>query len=149
MIITQKKSRLLYLLLYLSLIRISESNKKFIHDYVGMNSRLDTIQASILSKKLKRLNIINKKRQYIARFYRDNINNRKIKNLIYSKSCVYHQYVILSKNRKKLIKLLSKISASFSFSVTKIFLSFEYQAGILCPHHNCLEMHQGCILFIH
>ena len=33
--------------------------------------------------------------------------------------------------------------ASVSVSATKIFLSLEYQAGILCPHHNCLEMHQG------
>ena len=42
-------------------IRNLGSNKKFIHVYVSMNSRLDTIQASILSNKLKRLNIINKK----------------------------------------------------------------------------------------
>ena len=42
-------------------IRNLGSNKKFIHDYVGMNSRLDIIQAYILSNKLKRLNIINKK----------------------------------------------------------------------------------------
>ena len=117
-------------------IRNLGSNKKFIHDYVGMNSRLDTIQASILSNKLKRLNIINKKKRYIARFYRDNINNRKIKNLIYSKSCVYHQYVILSKNRKKLIKLLSKNRIPFGFhypysinklhSLRKIFKRQKY-----------------------
>ncbi len=42
-------------------IRNLGSNKKFIHDYVGMSSRLGTIQASMLSNKLKRLNIINKK----------------------------------------------------------------------------------------
>ena len=42
-------------------IRNLGSNKKFIHDYVCMNSGLDTIQASILSNMLKILNIINKK----------------------------------------------------------------------------------------
>ena len=91
------------------------SNKKFIHDYVGINSRLDTIQASILIEKLKMLNLINKKRRNIAKFYSKNINNSKINKLIYSKSCVYHQYVILAKNRKRLIKILSKNHIPYGF----------------------------------
>ena len=89
-------------------IRNLGSNKRFIHDYVGINSRLDTIQASILSKKLKMLNNINKRRKNIANFYKKKITNKKVKKLIYSKSCVFHQYVVLIKNRSKLIKLLSK-----------------------------------------
>tara|TARA_Y100000590_G_C15686345_1_gene1001802 strand:- start:785 stop:1876 length:1092 start_codon:yes stop_codon:yes gene_type:complete len=91
------------------------SNKKFIHDYVGINSRLDTIQASILIEKLKMLNLINKKRRNIAKFYSKNINNSKINKLIYSKSCVYHQYIILVKNRKRLIKILSKNRIPYGF----------------------------------
>ena len=39
------------------------SEKKFIHDEVGLNSRLDTIQAIILNEKLKNLSSHNKKRQ--------------------------------------------------------------------------------------
>ena len=89
-------------------IRNLGSSRKFIHDYIGMNSRLDNVQASILIRKLSMLNINNKKRSKIAQYYKKNINNQKIKKLIYSKSCVYHQYVILVKNRKKLIKLLTK-----------------------------------------
>ena len=89
-------------------IRNLGSDKKFIHDYIGMNSRLDTIQASILSNKLSMLNILNKKRRKIAEFYKKNIINKKISKLVYSKSCVYHQYVILVKDRGKLIKILSK-----------------------------------------
>ena len=89
-------------------IRNLGSSRKFIHDYIGMNSRLDNVQASILIRKLSMLNINNKKRCKIAQYYKKNINNQKIKKLIYSKSCVYHQYVILVKNRKKLIKLLIK-----------------------------------------
>ena len=112
------------------------SNKKFIHDYVGMNSRLDTVQASILSNKLKILNTINKKRRNIAKFYNKNINNRNIYKLIYSKSCVYHQYVVLVKNRKKLIKLLIKNKIPYGFhypypinklhSLRKIFRGQRY-----------------------
>ena len=78
-------------------IRNLGSSKKFIHDYIGMNSRLDTIQAIILNEKLKLLSNLNKKRQKIADFYRQNISNKKIQKLIYSKFCVYHQYVIMVK----------------------------------------------------
>jgi len=91
------------------------SDKKFIHEYVGINSRLDTIQASILVTKLSKLNLINKKRRKIAEYYKKNIINKKINKLLYSKSCVYHQYVIMVKNRNKLIKLLSKNKIPYGF----------------------------------
>ena len=96
-------------------IRNLGSSRKFIHDYIGMNSRLDNVQASILIRKLSMLNINNKKRCKIAQYYKKNINNQKIKKLIYSKSCVYHQYVILVKKRKKLIKLLTKNKIPYGF----------------------------------
>ena len=91
------------------------SEKKFIHDEVGVNSRLDTIQAIILNEKLKYLAPNNKKRQKIAKFYNQNLNNKKIKKLNYSKSCVYHQYVILVNNRNSLIKLLNNKKIQYGF----------------------------------
>ena len=96
-------------------IRNLGSDKKFIHDYVGMNSRLDTIQAIILNKKIKNLSNYNKNRQKIAQFYNKNIINKKITKLIYSKSCVYHQYVILIKNKKKFINKLNSKKIGFGF----------------------------------
>ena len=96
-------------------IRNLGSEKKFIHEYVGLNSRLDTIQAIILNKKIKRLTNLNKKRQKIARIYNIKINNKKIVKLKYSKSCVYHQYVILVKDKKKLIELFKKKDIGFGF----------------------------------
>ena len=94
-------------------IRNLGSEKKFIHEYVGLNSRLDTIQAIILNKKIKRLTNLNKKRQKIARIYNIKINNQKIVKLKYSKSSVYHQYVILVKDKKKLIELFKKKGIEF------------------------------------
>ena len=96
-------------------IRNLGSDKKFIHDYVGMNSRLDTIQAIILNKKIKNLSNYNKNRQKIAKFYNKNIINKKITKLIYSKSCVYHQYVILIKDKKKFINKLNSKKIGFGF----------------------------------
>ena len=91
------------------------SEKKFIHDEVGLNSRLDTIQAIILNEKLKNLSSYNKKRQKIAKFYNQKINNKKISKLNYSKYSVYHQYVILVNNRNKLIKLLKNNKIQYGF----------------------------------
>jgi len=91
------------------------SEKKSVHEIVGVNSRLDTIQALILNKKLKILNKLNKKRRNIAKIYNKKIISKKIKKIQYSKTCVYHQYVILVKQKKKLIKLLDKKKIEYGF----------------------------------
>ena len=82
--------------------------KKYEHDILGYNSRLDTIQACVLINKLKYLNQNNNKRKKVASFYKKNIVNSKIEHLSYSKGCVYHQYVILSKKEKRIKQLLEK-----------------------------------------
>ncbi len=96
-------------------IRNLGSLKKFIHNRIGMNSRLDTIQAAILLHKLSMLKKNNKKRKKIASIYRNKIKNKNVEQLVYSKNSVYHQYVILVKNRKKLIDLFKKHNIQFGF----------------------------------
>jgi len=96
-------------------IRNLGSEKKFIHDMIGFNSRLDTIQAIILNHKLKILPQLNAKRIKIAKIYHKNIDNNKITKINYSKNCVYHQYVILTKYRKKLTKLLDDKKIQYGF----------------------------------
>ena len=86
---------------------------KYQHDILGYNSRLDTIQATILSNKLDYLDSNNNKRKKIANFYNNNISKEKIKKLKYSKGCVFHQYVILSKMEKKIIKIFKKNKIQF------------------------------------
>ena len=91
------------------------SDKKFVHDQIGFNSRLDTIQACILNVKIKSLKNQNIKRKKIAKIYDKEISNNKIYKLKYSEGCVYHQYIILTKNRTKLIKVLKRNKIGFSF----------------------------------
>ena len=93
---------------YIKTFRNLGSNKKYHHDIIGVNSRLDTIQSLILTHKLKNLDKYNKKRTIIAKKYNNSIKNKIIKKLNYSKGCVYHQYVILSKKEKKIRNLLEK-----------------------------------------
>lgn len=91
------------------------SDKKFIHTQIGFNSRMDTIQASILNNKLGLLNIYNNKRRKIAKIYDNKIINKKIKKLNYSSSAVYHQYVILVNNKNLLIDKLKRNKIQYGF----------------------------------
>lgn len=77
---------------------------KYYHDIIGVNSRLDTIQAGILRIKLKELDNYSFSRQKAAEFY-----NKKLKEVanIQIPYCsshsthVYHQYTIQVKNDKR------------------------------------------------
>ena len=95
------------------------SERKFVHTQVGFNSRLDTIQAAILIRKLALLNENNKKRVKIAKYYDHNIKNNKITKLKYTNGAVYHQYLILIKKRKRIIELLDKTKIPYSFHYPK------------------------------
>ncbi len=75
---------------------------------LGINSRLDTIQAIVLDEKLKRLDHLTQKRKSISKRYSKEINNSKIKKLDYESGSVYHQYVIKTYNRNKLLIYLKK-----------------------------------------
>ena len=91
------------------------SEIKFKHDLVGMNSRLDSLQAIILNHKLKQLTKLNHKRRKIAFEYDNKINNQKIQKLKYSKFSIYHQYVLIVKKRNELIKYLKKAKIQYGF----------------------------------
>jgi dTDP-4-amino-4,6-dideoxygalactose transaminase len=54
------------------------SSKKYVHDYKGLNSRLDEIQAAVLRVKLPRLDSDNQRRREIAQYYVDHIINPEI-----------------------------------------------------------------------
>ena len=83
--------------------------KKYYHDFIGYNSRLDEIQAAVLRVKLKYLDVWNEKRRELAKIYNEQFSDvREIKPPIemdYAKH-VYHLYVIRCKNRDELRQYL-------------------------------------------
>ena len=89
-------------------IRNIGASKKFKHETIGFNNRLDTLQASVLIHKIDRLSMLNKKRLLISHIYRKKIANFKIKFLNYSKFAVYHQFVIRVKNRNDFMNYMTK-----------------------------------------
>jgi len=93
--------------------------KKYHYDEVGYNSRLDELQASVLSVKLKHLDKWNKKRIKIANQYIKAFVNLKTQKLIKNSESVYHLFVVEVSNRKKFIKYMNdkKISTLIHYPV--------------------------------
>ncbi len=90
-------------------IRVHGSSKKYYHDILGFNSRLDALQASLLSVKLKYIDEKNKKRREIAEFYNENLNEKIIKPIENDDSYhIYHQYTIIVENRDQLREYLTE-----------------------------------------
>ena len=89
------------------------SSKKYENQLLGVNSRLDELQAAILSTKLNDLDMQNVKRRKIADAYLSNINNPKIKlpknptHIYLSENAhVWHLFVIRCEEREKLQNFL-------------------------------------------
>ncbi|MCQ2607419.1 MAG: DegT/DnrJ/EryC1/StrS family aminotransferase [Bacteroidales bacterium] len=85
------------------------SSKKYVFDYCGRNSRLDEIQAAVLSVKLRHLDQDNEARKQVAKLYLDGIKNTsitlpKVKDW---NAHVFHLFPIRCKNRDKLQQYLT------------------------------------------
>jgi dTDP-4-amino-4,6-dideoxygalactose transaminase len=93
----------------LRMLRNYGSRKKYYHDFVGYNSRLDEIQAAILRVKLKHLNKWENKRRKHAALYRKllkSINEIVLPEEVKDLKHVYHLFVIRTKQRNALQKYL-------------------------------------------
>ncbi len=86
------------------------SEKKYINRYVGVNARLDELQAAVLSVKLRYLEEETEKRRAIARLYDRLITHSEIIKPAWSgeNDHVFHLYVIRSKMRDELQSYLAK-----------------------------------------
>ncbi len=95
----------------IKMLRNYGSKVKYENEIVGINSRLDEVQAAFLSIKLKELDKLNSHKIKLAKIYEENIDNELIiKPKFYeNRKSVYHIYPIRTKNRKSLREyLLSK-----------------------------------------
>ena len=93
----------------LNLIRNYGFKKKNYSELIGINSRLDEIQAIFLNEKLKKINIINRHKIKLAKVYDKYLTNKVIKpKFINDSSNIYHIYPIRYKSRTSLIKYLDK-----------------------------------------
>ncbi|MBS4641723.1 MULTISPECIES: DegT/DnrJ/EryC1/StrS family aminotransferase [Aeromonas] len=93
----------------LFMLRNYGSSVKYHHDYIGVNSRLDEIQAAVLSVKLVYLDADTQQRRDIAERYLTQINNPLIilPQVNYRFGHVWHLFVIRCSFRDKLQEYLA------------------------------------------
>jgi len=85
------------------------SSRKYVFDYQGKNSRMDEIQAAVLSVKLKHLNEDNARRKEIAHYFEQHIKNECITiPAALNRDNVYHIFPILCTERDRLQEYLKK-----------------------------------------
>lgn len=90
-------------------LRVHGENPKYIHKWVGLNSRLDTIQAAVLSVKLKHLSKWSEQRRQNAEFYDEAMKDiEQVKTPFVSKNAVsiYNQYTLVVEKRDELMDYL-------------------------------------------
>lgn len=92
----------------LALRNYGQTNR-YEHDIIGLNSRLDEVQAAILRVKLRKLDSMIKKRNAIAGIYLKNLSN--IKQIALPKkrkdaTHAYHLFVIQAEKRNNLMEFL-------------------------------------------
>jgi dTDP-4-amino-4,6-dideoxygalactose transaminase len=90
------------------MLRNYGQSQRYHHDIIGINSRLDELQAAILRVKLTRLDEWNKMRRELAKYYAELLEQTDIKLPVekgYAKH-VYHQFVVQLSQRDELQRYL-------------------------------------------
>lgn len=97
------------------LLRVHGSQPKYFHKRIGLNSRLDTIQAAILLVKFKYLEKWTTERQKKAERYRllfqdllSLVHGLKLPTIQYQNRHIFHQYVIRVPERDRLRQFLTE-----------------------------------------
>lgn len=86
------------------------SQQKYVFRYRGRNSRLDEVQAAVLSVKLRHLDEDNRQRQLVARCYYENIDHPLVSTPIRmpDEANVYHLFPVLCPQRDQLQQYLEE-----------------------------------------
>ncbi len=86
------------------------SARKYVFDYVGVNSRMDEIQAAVLSAKLKYLDADNAVRRHNAAYYMKHVSNPfvTLPTTDFYYNSVFHIFPLLSTERDRLRAYLAE-----------------------------------------
>ena len=97
--------------------RVHGASEKYHYDYIGYNSRLDTMQAAILQVKMRYISENIRKRETIANWYFNRLKNCKeirFANIKGEQNPVYYVFNILIEKRDELAEYLQKNQVQFS-----------------------------------
>lgn len=97
----------------LAALRVHGSRRKYYHDWIGINSRLDTLQAAVLRVKLRYLDGWTSGRQRNAQLYRQMLHKLQVPIITpepkpYQTRHIYNQFVICGDQRDELRAFLGE-----------------------------------------
>ncbi|MFL0196726.1 DegT/DnrJ/EryC1/StrS family aminotransferase [Clostridium sp. WILCCON 0269] len=101
----------------IKMFRVHGASKKYHYDYIGYNSRLDTIQAALLSVKLKYINESINRRNIVSTWYKDRLKDLpylKIPKIKGNQKPVYYVFNILTEKRDELASYLKEKGIGYS-----------------------------------
>ena len=90
------------------MLRDHGSRERYRHDLIGLNARLDEIQAAVLRVKLPHLDVWNRRRRELARAYDEALVGTPVEvpTVVEATRHVYHHYAVLAPRRDELIAYL-------------------------------------------
>ena len=125
---------------FISMFRDHGSSEKYIHEFPGKNNRIDAFQAAALLVKMNYIDDWTAKRQVIAGWYKDrleNIDQIKCQYTPENLMSVYHLFVVTVDNRKEFQDYLADngigtgIHYKIPVHLQKAFEYLNYQEGSL------------------
>lgn len=122
-------------------LRDHGQESKYYHTLLGMNSRLDGLQAAFLRVKLPHLEQWNARRRTLAQFYRRGLSGSRVVEPLserYEAEAVYHQFVVRCPKREALRSFLAQrgIQTAVHYPIPvhlQPALSFLSQSVGSCP----------------
>ena len=134
------------------LLRAHGSQPKYFHKWIGINSRLDTVQAAILLVKFKYLEKWTGERQRKAERYRllfqdllSSVDGIRLPTVQYQNRHIFHQYVIRVRERDRLRKSLAEggigtdIYYPLPLHLQECYASLGYRRGDLSNSEKASE----------
>jgi dTDP-4-amino-4,6-dideoxygalactose transaminase len=121
-------------------LRVHGTRRKYYHDWIGVNSRLDALQAAVLRVKLQYLDSWTARRQRNAGTYREIMQNLRLPvtppvEKAYQTRHIYNQFVILGERRDELQAFLkqngigTEVYYPLPMHVQTCFAHLGYNAG--------------------
>lgn len=122
-------------------LRVHGAGTTYFHDEVGLNSRLDALQAAVLDVKMRYLEVWNQERRRLADSYRMLFASQGLEDLV---TCpieaeqnyhIYHQYVIRISQRDELMEYLeaeglsTRVYYPLPLHLQQCFSFLGYKAG--------------------
>ncbi len=117
------------------IIKNHGQTERYVHSMIGINGRLDAIQAAVISVKLRHYKEEIQKRQEIASIYGENLKGVDVPYIEPHNISVWAQYCIKTKDRDSLTKRLSENNIPFAvyypipLHLQKVFDYLGYKKG--------------------